>query len=77
MKKLIESVGSKMVSSVSKNNDFILSDPSATSSKAVKAKELGVTYPTDKSGGLSQPYASERREVQTNPVGKSTKILPS
>ena len=77
MKKLIESVGSKMVSSVSKNTDFILSDPSATSSKAVKAKELGVTCPTDKSGGLSQPYASERREVQANPVGKSTQILPS
>lgn len=44
MKKLIESVGSKMVGSVSKNTDFILSDPSATSSKAVKARELGVRF---------------------------------
>lgn len=44
MKKLIESVGSKMVGSVSKNTDFILSDPSATSSKAAKAKELGVRF---------------------------------
>ena len=44
MKKLIEGVGSKVVGSVSKNTDFILSDPNATSSKAVKARELGVRF---------------------------------
>lgn len=44
MKKLIESVGSKVVGSVSKNTDFILSDSNATSSKAVKARELGVRF---------------------------------
>ena len=31
-------------------------------------------HPTNKFGGLSQPYASERCEVQTNPVGKSTRF---
>ena len=36
-----------------------------------------VIYSTDKSRGLSQPYASERCEVQTNHVGKPTKILHS
>ena len=44
IKKLIESVGSKVVGSVSKNTDFILSDSNATSSKAVKARELGVRF---------------------------------
>ena len=44
MKKLIEGVGSKVVGSVSKNTDFILSDENATSSKAVKARDLGVRF---------------------------------
>ena len=44
MKKLIESVGSKVVGSVSKNTDFILSDQNATTSKAVKARALGVRF---------------------------------
>ena len=44
IKKLIESVGAKVVGSVSKNTDFILSDSNATSSKAVKARELGVRF---------------------------------
>ena len=44
MKNLIESVGSKVVGSVSKNTDFILSDQNVTTSKAVKARALGVRF---------------------------------
>jgi DNA ligase (NAD+) len=44
----LKALGAKVAGSVSKNTDFlIIADPASTSSKAVKARELGVTLLAD------------------------------